>query len=204
MVNPRHYPRERVAGVHFFSARRILEFAVSLIGARGFEPPTSRSRTVHSSQTELCPVHTEVILVALLSLSTPTARRTLAHDQSPASCRALRSFHPSLDGSVLALFTCSGSLTVKVAPLPTRLSTRMRPWCCSMICRHTLRPRPVPPWPLVVGLLGRVEGLEDRAAAVPAGCRHRVSLTSTSPSACAGCRAPPDADGRRAAWPGGR
>ena len=46
-----------------------------------------------------------------------------------------------------------GSLTVKVEPLPTTLSTRMRPWCCSMICRQTLSPRPVPPWPFSSGSL---------------------------------------------------
>ena len=38
-----------------------------------------------------------------------------------------------------------GTDLVKVEPLPTTLSTRMRPLCCSMICRQTLSPRPVPP-----------------------------------------------------------
>src|SRR5260370_18279244 len=28
---------------------------IELVGARGFEPPTSRSRTVRSNQAELCP-----------------------------------------------------------------------------------------------------------------------------------------------------
>ena len=49
--------------------------------------------------------------------------------------------------------TASGSFTVNLEPLPTRLSTRMRPWCCSMICRHTLSPRPLPPWPCSSGSL---------------------------------------------------
>src|SRR5262249_30653844 len=49
--------------------------------------------------------------------------------------------------------TFSGSFTVNVEPLPTRLSTRMRPWCWSMIWRQTLRPRPVPPWPCSSGSL---------------------------------------------------
>ncbi len=47
--------------------------------------------------------------------------------------------------------TFKGNLTVKVDPLPTRLSTRMRPWCCSMICRQTLKPRPLPPCPCSSG-----------------------------------------------------
>jgi outer membrane protein assembly factor BamB len=49
--------------------------------------------------------------------------------------------------------SCIGSLTVNFEPLPTTLSTRMRPWCCSMICRQTLRPRPLPPWPFSSGSL---------------------------------------------------
>src|SRR5947209_4032404 len=35
--------------------RAMQSMCVKKFGARGFEPPTSRSRTVRSSQTELCP-----------------------------------------------------------------------------------------------------------------------------------------------------
>jgi hypothetical protein len=49
--------------------------------------------------------------------------------------------------------SCSGSFTVNFEPLPTTLSTRIRPWCCSMICRQTLSPRPLPPWPFSSGSL---------------------------------------------------
>ena len=45
----------------------------------------------------------------------------------------------------------TGSLIVNAVPLPTVLSTRMRPWWASMICLQAERPRPVPPRPLSSG-----------------------------------------------------
>ena len=45
----------------------------------------------------------------------------------------------------------TGSLSVNAVPTPTVLSTRILPWCASMISRHIDRPTPVPPLPLASG-----------------------------------------------------
>src|SRR5437899_7154101 len=37
---------------------------IELVGARGFEPPTSRSRTVRSNQAELCPGSSDALEAA--------------------------------------------------------------------------------------------------------------------------------------------
>ena len=67
----------RSPALFFAAARR-------KIGARGFEPPTSRSRTVRSSQTELRPVVLGIV-EAPTSLSIATEYRG-----SAARCSAQR------------------------------------------------------------------------------------------------------------------
>ena len=52
---------------------------------------------------------------------------------------------------VLASSVATGSISVKAVPIPTLLSTRMRPRCSSMISRHIASPNPVPPLPLASG-----------------------------------------------------
>jgi hypothetical protein len=44
-----------------------------------------------------------------------------------------------------------GNRIVKAVPLPTVLSTRIRPLCSSMIALHAESPKPVPPFPEASG-----------------------------------------------------
>ena len=82
----------------------------------------------------------------------------------------------------------TGSLIVNCVPLPTVLSTRMRPWWASMIWRQEDRPRPVPPLPVSSGPVLVVKKGSKIRGSLSAGMPQPVSRTTRSTvSAAASC-----------------
>ena len=132
-------------------------------------------------------------------------RRSKAYHRDIEGREGSRPF-PALVAFILQFISlsCTGSLTVNVDPLPTRLSTRMPALVLLDDLPAHAQPQPGAAVPAFVRLLGRVERLEDQPQPVRRDAAAGVADADLDQTRLGVLADLDDAAARHAASPGGR